>query len=111
MGNLERATNRDSGAHAQDARLAAEQAALPNTLSIGIQGMQASKVLEALSESVAASAGAACHSSAPSVSAVLKAMDVPLEFAVGTLRLSVGRHTTAAEVRRAAELISAQVPN
>ena len=32
-------------------------------------------------------------------------MDVPLEYAVGTLRLSTGRHTTEAEVRAAAKLI------
>ena len=56
-------------------------------------------------EQVAASAGAACHSSAASISSVLKAMDVPLAYAVGTLRLSTGRHTTEAEVSKAAELI------
>jgi len=88
--------------------LPAKKDVLPNTLSIGIKGVAASKVLEALSESVAASAGAACHASATSVSQVLQAMDVPLEYAKGTLRLSVGRHTTADEVQRAAALIAAQ---
>ena len=33
------------------------------------------------------------------------AEDVPLEFAMGTLRLSTGRHTTDEEVHRAAALI------
>ena len=32
--------------------------------------------------------------------ATLLAMDVPEEFAVGTLRLSVGRHTTREDVER-----------
>ena len=47
---------------------------------------RASELLAALSEEVAASAGAACHTDATSVSAVLRAMRVPHEYAVGTLR-------------------------
>ena len=47
---------------------------------------RASELLAALSEEVAASAGAACHTDATSVSAVLRAMRVPHEYAVGTPR-------------------------
>ena len=39
---------------------------------------------------------------------VLKAMAVPHEYAIGTLRLSTGRHTTEEEVRTAAALIIAE---
>lgn len=78
---------------------------LPNTLSIGIRGIQASALLAELSEQLAASAGAACHSGGQSVSAVLRAMGVPHEHALGTLRLSVGRHSTQQNVDRAARLI------
>ena len=54
----------------------------------------------------AASPGAACHSHIDErVSHVLKAMAVPLEYARGTLRLSVGRFTTTDEVDEAADLI------
>ena len=81
---------------------------LPNTLSIGIAGVRSSELLNSLSEQLAASAGAACHSHAAAVSSVLQAMDVPLEYAVGTLRLSTGRHTTEADVRKAAKLIIAE---
>ncbi len=83
---------------------------LPNTLSVGLRGVRAAELLAALSERVAASASAACHSgeAAHSVSSVLRAMGVPLEYAVGTLRLSTGRHTTMSEVERAAELILAE---
>ena len=42
------------------------------------------------------------------ISSVLRAMNVPREFALGTLRLSTGRHTTMGEVERAAELILAE---
>ena len=81
---------------------------LPNTLSVGLVGVRSSELLATLSESVAASAGAACHTDHAAVSAVLRAMDVPHAQAVGTLRLSTGRHTTEAEVRRAAALIIAE---
>lgn len=84
----------------------AEPAArLPNTLSIGIAGIQASTLLGELSERLAASAGAACHSSGGAVSSVLRAMRVPTAHAMGTLRLSVGRHTTQADVDAAAQMI------
>ena len=81
---------------------------LPNTLSIGLRGVKAARVLAALNDSVAASASAACHTAdvaKSSISFVLRALDVPIEFAVGTLRLSVGRHTTRADIERAAGLI------
>ena len=78
---------------------------LPNTLSIGIRGVRSSVLLSRLSEKLAASAGAACHSHAAAISSVLRAMQVPTDYAVGTLRLSTGRHTTVAEVDAAAELI------
>ena len=42
---------------------------------------------------------------AASISAVLQAIHLPEEFAVGTLRLSVGRHTTAEDVEAAVEII------
>ena len=52
--------------------------------------------------------GAQCHTGGKQqVSAILRAMGVPMEFALGTLRLSVGRHTTLQEVQRAAALIVA----
>eukprot|EP00775_Hariotina_reticulata_P006142 gene6142-6379_t len=81
---------------------------LPNTLSLSVRGLAASSLLQQLSHKLAASAGAACHSSGgPAVSPVLSAMRLQPEYAVGTLRLSVGRHTTAAEVDRAVQLIHA----
>ena len=81
---------------------AAASLRLPNTLSVGLRGVSASALLESVAEEVAASAGAACHSgdAAAQISGVLLAMDVPEEFAVGTLRLSVGRHTTREDVER-----------
>ena len=106
---------------------------LPNTLSIGFGGVLAPALLEAIREHVACSGKSACHVDAPSASAgggdagaraaatereisptvrsilsgVLKAMGSPLDFALGTLRLSVGRSTTEVDVDRAARIIVA----
>jgi len=59
---------------------------------------------------VACSAGSACHTGNEHVvSPVLEAMGVSPEFALGTLRLCVGRATTAEEVDRAVEHIRVAV--
>ena len=70
---------------------------LPNTLSIGIPGIEAAQVLSQLKD-VAVSAGAACHGGGTSISHVLQAMRVPEAVARGTLRISVGRMTTDDEI-------------
>jgi len=71
---------------------------LPNTLSISFKGLEANRILEEISPWVAASAGAACHSDSVEISHVLRAMAVPLEWAKGTLRFSVGKMTTEGEI-------------
>lgn len=81
---------------------------LPNTSSVSFRGLKADDILSRL-EDVAASAGAACHSDAVVVSGVLQAMAVPLEYAMGTIRFSVGRTTSAEEIDRAVERIAAAV--
>ena len=73
---------------------------LPNTCSIGFRGREADGILAGL-PTVAASAGAACHSDRVELSHVLEAMRVPREYAMGTLRLTVGRYTTEDEIDRA----------
>ncbi|CAM9194051.1 unnamed protein product [Scytosiphon promiscuus] len=79
---------------------------LPNTLSIGFPGVDARILLDRLSETVAASAGSACHAGEATMSGVLRAMGVDETTGFGTLRLSVGRHTTPAEVDRAGAAIA-----
>ena len=48
-------------------------------------------MLDQLSETVAASAGSACHAGEATMSGVLQAMGVEESTGFGTLRLSVGR--------------------
>jgi cysteine desulfurase len=70
--------------------------------------MEANVILDEL-QGVFASAGAACHSDHVEVSSVLEAMQVPMEYAMGTLRFSVGRYTTEQEINRALEEITRAV--
>jgi len=81
---------------------------LPNTLSIGFPGIEANTLLSSV-PGLAASAGAACHSDQVTVSGVLQAMQVPIDVAMGTIRLSTGRYTTEEEIRQAARLITEAV--
>ena len=73
---------------------------LPNTSSISFRGIEANTILSEM-VNVAASAGAACHAEHVDVSHVLRAMRVPVEYAMGTIRFSVGRNTTKEEIGRA----------
>ncbi len=73
---------------------------LPNTLSVSFPGVEANTLISRL-ENVAASAGAACHAESIDVSEVLRAMRVPLEYAMGTIRLSTGRETSMDDIKRA----------
>ncbi len=85
---------------------------LPNTLSISFKGQEANRILEDIGLEVAASAGAACHSDTVEISHVLEAMGVPLEWAKGTLRFSVGRMTTEAEIDKTIRVVAEAVnPN
>jgi len=78
---------------------------LPNTLSISFRNQQANNLLSGISAMVAASAGAACHADQINISNVLAAMNVPVEWAMGTLRFSVGRETTLEEIDFATHVI------
>ncbi len=75
---------------------------LPNTLSLSFLNIEANTMVSRL-EGVAVSAGAACHSESIDLSAVLEAMQLPIEYAMGTIRFSTGRSTTMNEVKKAAE--------
>jgi cysteine desulfurase len=79
---------------------------LPNTLSISFKGREANRILEDIGIEVAASAGAACHADSVQISHVLEAMDVPLEWAKGTVRFSVGRMTTEADIDRTVNVVA-----
>jgi cysteine desulfurase len=78
---------------------------LPNTLSASFRGIEANRLVVELGDLVACSPGAACHSDKVSLSHVLEAMKVPVEYAMGTIRFSLGYATTETDIRDAAEAI------
>jgi hypothetical protein len=54
---------------------------------------------------VAVSSGSACSTGAVEPSHVLVAMGIPRELALGTIRFSLGRETTTADIERAVEVV------
>jgi cysteine desulfurase len=78
---------------------------LPNTSSIGFWSLVANDIISALPD-IAVSSGAACHSDGVNVSPVLKEMHVPREYAMGTIRFSVGRYTSETEIDRVVERVA-----
>ena len=81
---------------------------LPNTLSIGFENIEANRLIAQMPH-LAVSAGAACHADAVTVSQTLAAMQVPLSAAMGTIRFSTGKYTTAEEIDAALEIIASAV--
>lgn len=77
---------------------------LPNTLNIRFPNALGSTVLNGAPE-IAASTGSACHESGEAPSAVLTAMGLDDKAALGSVRLSLGRATTEADVDRACEAL------
>jgi cysteine desulfurase len=82
---------------------------LPNTLSLSFKNLDAHTILSEIQERVAVSAGAACHSDRIEVSHVLKAMNLPKDWAHGTLRFSTGKMSSEEEMMNASEIISEAV--
>jgi cysteine desulfurase len=83
---------------------------LPGSCHVCIDGVDSEALLFLLeTEGVLASAGSSCASGARETSHVLAAMGVPDALAVGALRLSLGRDTTAAEVDLALTVVPAAV--
>jgi cysteine desulfurase NifS/selenium donor protein len=82
---------------------------LPNTLSVSFHNIEANTLLSEIGDQVAASAGAACHTDGVEMSPVLEAMGVPVEWAMGTVRFSVGNDTISQEVDRAIDIVAAAV--
>jgi cysteine desulfurase len=82
------------------------QVSLPNTLTVSFPGADGRAVL-AHAPGLAASTGSACHSGQDTPSATLLAMGVTPTTALGAVRLSLGRATTAADISTAAAILTA----
>ncbi len=81
---------------------------LPNTSSISFPNIEANTLLDSM-EKVAASAGAACHTDNVDISQVLQAMQIPIKYAMGTIRFSVGRLNNLNQIDSASKEIIEKV--
>ena len=82
----------------------------PNTSNITFSGIEAEALVIALDlKGLACSTGAACSSGAVEPSHVLTAIGLPASEARASIRFSLGRHTTEAEIDATLELVPAAV--
>lgn len=72
---------------------------LPNTSSISFENTNGEMIMHRLDElGICVSTGSACHSHDHTASSVLQAMNVPFSYAMGSIRFSLGRFNTEAEI-------------
>ncbi len=72
---------------------------LPGNINISFGGVDATSLLTLLQEDgICASAGSACSTGQTRISHVIEAIRVPDEYAVGTIRFTLGRENTRQEV-------------
>ncbi len=81
---------------------------LPNTVGLAVDGWLGLDLLFLCPE-LRAGTGSACHSDTNEGAPTLRAMGVEASVARGLIRLSLGRQTTSAEVRTAAQLLARAV--
>lgn len=91
------------------ARNGAGAPSVPGILSVSFAGIEGESLMLELDGKVLASSGAACSSGSAEASYVLRALGRTDLAAQGTLRLSLGRGTTEADVERAAADVAAAV--
>jgi cysteine desulfurase len=79
---------------------------LPNHASFVFEGVEANMLLMHLDMAgIAVSSGSACNTGNPEPSDVLIAMGYPPDLALGSLRLTVGKQTTEADIDRVLEVL------
>lgn len=77
---------------------------LPNNVNVSVASVEGEALAVSLDqEGIAASTGSACSSETMEASHVLRAMGVPVELARGSVRFSLGRDTTDADIDRVME--------
>jgi cysteine desulfurase len=79
---------------------------LPNTLNVLFPRVSGRRLLENC-PGVLASNGSACHADSEEPSAILTALGIPAHEALGSVRLSLGRHNSGADIETAASQLVA----
>src|SRR5262249_10019740 len=81
---------------------------VPGIQNFSFEGVEGESLIESL-EGLAVSTGAACNSATGEPSYVLRALGRDARLAESSLRFSLGRYSSAADVDRAAALVQAAV--
>jgi cysteine desulfurase len=81
---------------------------LPNTTNISFEGIEGELLLMSLND-IAVSNGSACNSASTDPSYVLKALGLSDELAYASVRFSLGRFTTEADIEKAIRHVTAVV--
>lgn len=99
-------TTKISGAHVNGNR----RERLPNTSNLAFDGMESEAVLALLDQKgICCSAGSACRTGSVAPSHVLRAMHLSDERARASLRFSLGRFNTDAQVDKALQIVPAVI--
>ncbi|HEV2828021.1 MAG TPA: cysteine desulfurase NifS [Pyrinomonadaceae bacterium] len=79
---------------------------LPNTSNISFEYVEGENILVHLDQAgICVSTGSACHSTTKQSSPTLRAMNVPYTAAQGSIRFSLGRYNTEAEIDQTLEVL------
>jgi len=79
---------------------------LPNTSSISFENTNGEMILSRLdAHGICVSTGSACNAQDHKASAVLRSMNVPYSWAMGSIRFSLGRYNTEAEIDQLLETL------
>jgi cysteine desulfurase len=89
---------------------AKETERLPNTVFMAVPGLEGQTLIMALDQQdIAVSSGSACGSEHTEPSAVLKAMGINNELALGAIRISLGKDNTERDVEAVIGALTSQV--
>lgn len=87
-----------------------ERKRLPGNANFSFKGVSGTALLILLEEEgIYASAGSACNAGNTSLSHVIKALEVPKEYAYGTIRFTLGRENTREEMDKTISVLKKSV--
>ena len=85
---------------------------LPNNASFVFKGIDGNELIMHLDLSnIAASSGSAFKTGNPAPSNVLRALAIPPQLSLGSLRLSIGRHTNDSDIEYVQQVLPTVISN
>lgn len=82
---------------------------LANVSNISIEGIRASELIKNIHHELGISLGSACNAGSNKPSHVLTAMQVPINFIDGSIRISLGKYTTFKEISITIDLLKQHI--